>query len=646
MPISKKDIINTLEPATRKKSRKLTDQQTLESIDSDLNRTESINAANPEISAYVDITTQERTEELSNQVNTTNSGIHHNKNMQKVETYSRKKEQPDLHGKSNGGIHSFFNPYSVFTFPGALDKNDFLDIEKSPGLFTKEHRELSLPQLLKDFSKDKHPSEPLFASNFMYCKYYDILPLNRIITLRRFLSPTYDNLKFPATKRTNGQANNPDPNDVNFWPIAQAVTYFGGISKNDFSEMFKMSGTINWEEVKASIEDVQGNEQGFDSTPFVGSTGTLGGLIANFTGGGDTGGQRQAQSDFQREFYGADTYFQHTNRTLGPVNVIDQTMTRGRGIGGGIDEINLAFEYELRSYDMINPRLAMIDIICNMLALSFNNAKFWGGMNRYFPNHPQFEFFGDQKAFYDGRYGDYIGSVIEKGGAIFGKAWGLLAGLLHGLIKNGGQMIGQAAEALWDAAKGALNGNFDPAKQLLVKGASSIAGSGLAKPLFDLAAHKSRPKMIGFKSLVSGLPVGEWHLTVGNPYNPTFKYGNLICKGFDMEFGKTLGFDDFPDELTFNIKLAQGRPRDKGDLESIFNYGQGRIYYPPDGLIDLGNISSGTTSNTKVATNIGKAESKKIDNMNKYSESAKYGENSLTAEGEVGFGQKLIGTIY
>jgi hypothetical protein len=57
--------------------------------------------------------------------------------------------------------------------------------------------------------------------------------------------------------------------------------------------------------------------------------------------------------------------------------------------------------------------------------------------------------------------------------------------------------------------------------------------------------------------------------------------GNLIVPddGMKIEFNDILGVDDFPTEMTATIKLKHGRPRDKGDIESMYNQGQGRLYY-------------------------------------------------------------------
>jgi hypothetical protein len=80
------------------------------------------------------------------------------------------------------------------------------------------------------------------------------------------------------------------------------------------------------------------------------------------------------------------------------------------------------------------------------------------------------------------------------------------------------------------------------------------------------------------KSVLTGAPIGEWHLVVGNPLNPIAMIGNLICTGVEVTFSDILGPDDFPTEIHASFTLKHGRPRERGEIESIFNRGDGRLY--------------------------------------------------------------------
>ena len=95
--------------------------------------------------------------------------------------------------------------------------------------------------------------------------------------------------------------------------------------------------------------------------------------------------------------------------------------------------------------------------------------------------------------------------------------------------------------------------------------------------------------------MLSGYPTGDWHLVVGNPLNPIAMIGNLVCTNVKITFGDDLGPDDFPTELKATYTLQPGRQRHRGDYESMFNRGNGRLY--------LGQlVSSGETTKGYINT--------------------------------------------
>jgi hypothetical protein len=478
-------------------------------------------------------------------------------------TYDKESKEIEPFGKGEfeppprRGTPSMFNRYALFVHPSCDVNNNIdmlYDIDGNQA-YKKENRKLTLRKLLEEFDPDnvqgKGFVEPYYANDFLYLKYFRKIPLNHIITVRRYPYPTYDNLTFPGGRK--------------FRPVAQAVTYFGAPSENDLEKILSFSGFINWKSLEADINNVDGNEQGLENTPGISTGGVtfLAASVINYAAGnqGDLSQRRKREIQHAKD-YGDVNY---TNKVLGPVNVVTKTKIRDRGIGSE-QKYSIVFEYRLNSIAGVNPRIAMLDLLFNMLALSFNNAKFWGGANRYFPASPQFAFFGDQDAFYQGRYGDYGASVMDT-------------------IKGG---LGNIGSALQDVISGILSGDFSALKKM---------AGGLAGKALDYRSAKTRPQLLGFKQLLSGESVGEWHMVIGNPLQPIAKIGNLVCTGFSFNFGGFLGADDFPTELKFTIELEDGRPRDKGDIESIFT-GNGRGYYPPKGLLDVLNQTSATRADS------------------------------------------------
>ena len=67
--------------------------------------------------------------------------------------------------------------------------------------------------------------------------------------------------------------------------------------------------------------------------------------------------------------------------------------------------------------------------------------------------------------------------------------------------------------------------------------------------------------------------------------------GNLGCTKTNFEFEGPLGYEDFPTKLKVTVELQPNRPRDKADIESMFNSGKGRLYLPERGVIDVSDTS-------------------------------------------------------
>jgi hypothetical protein len=116
-----------------------------------------------------------------------------------------------------------------------------------------------------------------------------------------------------------------------------------------------------------------------------------------------------------------------------------------------------------------------------------------------------------------------------------------------------------------------------------VKGAINAYKENLNKMWKDQVIQETiQPSISGMKALLTGEPVGNWHLTVGNPLNPIMVVGNLICTKMSVEWGEELGPDDFPLELKVTYTIEHGMARDKAAIQSMFNRGAGKIYKLPD----------------------------------------------------------------
>ncbi len=510
---------------------------------------------------------------------------------------------------------SIANKYALFNFQGfngnleTSQTDKYRDIPNNPLMGGDRAHNVSIPKVLEYFATT-YPKISYQASDFLYSKYYKKIPINHLVTLRRFPTPIQDNIYnlgvriAPSTKEENGTDNNIEAEErVDATQVAgvTAVTYMGETAGNKLDDLLKMSFGLKYKQLTGEMESIDTGEQGggYTKQPFYNKIGSVGRAIA------DVGKGQTAQSKFRAQNGAGSSTGDRLNTTypnfvLGPVNVVNETMIREMGLKF-TNDIKLQFEYELRSLSFVNPKIAMIDIISNMLTMTTNNAQFFGGGHRYYGSAGFVaSAFGNPSLLKAGDFSGYMGSIakdVNKGVSnVFGDADGGFSAesIVKGGLKAGKQMLGNAL------------GNF-------LKDMMGSTGGTQAT-----------------KAFISGEPTGDWHLTIGNPLNPIAMMGNMICDNSTMTLGKGLGYDDFPMEVKFEIDLKHGKPRDKGDIENMFNAGQGRIYASARGEEDIlnlagievetyGSIQTGTTSTSpsqSAATNGAPASSVNNENVN------------------------------
>ena len=153
-------------------------------------------------------------------------------------------------------------------------------------------------------------------------------------------------------------------------------------------------------------------------------------------GGGGVGGLLKAGTDLIRGVGPSDKYramqqngydpyaTTYPNFVIGPVNVINKMTTQDTGLNFSHD-LKLTFEYELKEYGNINPKVALLDIFANLLVLTYSNANFWGGANRFMGGSgyvaPRF---GDDSKLRAGDFKGYLSSLVTDMGGGFMAAFG------------------------------------------------------------------------------------------------------------------------------------------------------------------------------------------------------------------------------
>ena len=394
-------------------------------------------------------------------------------------------------------------------------------------------------------------------SDFMYCRDVGKISNNHLITLRRFAAPVRDNI-FQYTG-TDTQTSNEVPGD-----IGRLITWFG-TPENKLEDILKYSFHASWREMEAARQDLDSQEN--DT-----ARGLTGGLVNLFNTehaeGVEKGINASAFSMLLKDDaseYDKGPYADNpavNGRMFDKHKIYEpkDTVRSKYEYEGNLkfsQQFTLTFNYKLRGYDNINGKTAMLDLLGNILAVTYKKGKFWPGEQHI------------------------IGAPQNKQG--WDKAIGMqntaiaASGTFLGSLCNGGSLSDAASSAM-NIIQGADLGKDinQAAKDLLNK----LKAGGLQSIFSGLMKNAlGRPAVYAFDSLLTEGETGTWHVTIGNPLNPIASIGNLIIDGdVEITHGGPLGLDDFPTEITVKVPLKHAMPRDAVDIQRMFTKGRRAIY--------------------------------------------------------------------
>lgn len=470
------------------------------------------------------------------------------------------------------GVRSIFNAYAA-TLTGdsherpqvnTLDKqrtawaelvgrmSDFRHSNNTPLMDTPEtrrllrqHNDISVKGLVEASKHGAFSRTPYAYSDFMYCKYLNRVPNNYLITLRRFANPVMDNIKPVGRGRKKAKYNT----DGISHPIGTMVTWLG-VSGNDMKEILKYSYSMSFIEKQAKWDEIkQEGGQGVLSSLEAALNPATRGLWGKGYG-------NQPLDEFIPGMFGLKGGGPYTypppfstpgsdqNKVWGPVDRVKKNYQRGEeGLNWDMS-FTLTFDYELRAYNGINPRQAMLDLLANILSVTYITGGFWAG-------------------------GYYAGGMTQSSTfrnlSIF-KATGGFTNYMDALVHDVAT-LGQQAQNTIKA-----NGGFWETMKAI---ANAVGGMLMGA----LVNHLGRPAKYYAPALLSEAPVGMWHITIGNPYRPIVSMGNMILKRTTITHSGPLGLDDFPTNLTVSCEFDRGKPRDQYGTEAIYMAGNDRIYH-------------------------------------------------------------------
>ncbi len=416
-------------------------------------------------------------------------------------------------------------------------------------------------------------------TDFAQCEHYGKISNDYMITLRRFAYPVGDDIKNMQVPGNDGKLIDGSQPD-----LARAITWLSPSLGNDIKDVLKFDTKFEWKEVESELQKITSSSQSRGKAgQFIDGSPMLSAIEA-----GVNGYSAAQTATIKDKGAGWDpTSETYPNKVYGPLNVIKKVLSREQGISMN-QEFSLTFHYDLKGYPGTSPKIAFMDTLSNMLALTYNNAPFWGGATRYLGSGQTGKPFGDMNKL---KSGDYMGFIESIGTQLKGAA----------------SAFADAGEAIKNAFKtGDINALGDS------KILDNIIGGGLMKML------NSPQGASVAAAFITGDPTGQWHLTVGNPMNPMMVVGNLALQDAKWEFTGPLGYEGFPTKLKLVITLKPGRPRDKGEIESMFNAGRGRMYLQPEveGEVALDDMVDVSAYGNKDKHHFSSAFARRISDMN------------------------------
>ena len=392
-------------------------------------------------------------------------------------------------------------------------------------------------------------------SDFMYCKYLGRIPNNYLITLRKFPMPCSDHINFSFLGESKYNQHLPD--------MGRLVTWLG-TPGNEMSNLLSYTYSMSWSELSAPVEQkpeaIGGRDGGSGMAGMLGVLdGTYGKEVAASGGYGYSNETNifARKLGFSGEGIARNADLANQNRMFeSNQNAIMKVKVPGSkdtGLSFG-QSITLTFDYELRSYDGVNGRSAMLDLLANILMVTYTQGKFFPGSYRS-ANMATSNIYTNLPIFKQG-VNATLGTTLSN---MFESFKQIAIGLGFGPGKN-------PIQALKDIGNNIM----------------TLMCNGLINKL-------GRPQQFAYTSLISPTPTGQWHLMIGNPRNPIMSIGNLCLTSAKIEHYGPLGLDDFPTGLKVTVTLEHAKARDSVAIEQMYMQGNNRIYTPmgADGIRNM-----------------------------------------------------------
>ena len=463
------------------------------------------------------------------------------------------------------GVRSKFNAWSLFKFlnqPGVTDPKDVTNHGYNKAVVNSDIINPTAKRIIVDAMMKDSLSYNYSYADFAATEHFGQISNDYLVTLRRFAYPVPDDIiNTKDFKKGSSQ-----PIDITQPDLARALTWMSPALGNDMKTVLAFGMKFKWKDEESTMQELQGGSSSENKRGTLGAK-IDGSSLMSAVESGINGYSADAAARKKSRGDGYDAMSAtYPNHVYGPLNVIKKVLVREQGLEFD-QSFELNFYYDLKGGPTTSPKVMFMDCMANLLALTYNNAPFWGGGARWVGGSGSSSTgkpFGDYEKLKNGDYAGFAQSIVTGISEKFSAGAADLKAGVNGILDKG------------------LNGIGDS------KILDNIIGGGLMKLLGGGGAQGGQTAA----AFLTGDPTGQWHLTIGNPMAPIMVCGNLALETSKIEFEGPLGYEGFPTKLKLTVSLKPARPRDKGEIESMFNAGKGRFYLTPDvpGARDLDDV--------------------------------------------------------
>jgi hypothetical protein len=209
-------------------------------------------------------------------------------------------------------------------------------------------------------------------------------------------------------------------------------------------------------------------------------------------------------------------------------------------------------EYEQKFISGIDPTIAWMDIMNNILSFGTSNSDNYGLSTTFKSNIDKWT---------NGQSGiqKLIDDIVTALGQIFTEFKDRIGEELKNLFPDGKKVEVKDTRTAEQKRQDALN----PLNKILDTAINAI----------NKTIEKYRIELMGIANALSGAPSAPWHITIGNPLRPIFCSGDMLVEEVTLKLGSNLAFNDLPSTIKTEFTLKNARPLGMQEIMAKFNTG-------------------------------------------------------------------------